>query len=297
MLGLLAVATIGFPPFGARASMPLAGEGRAAQMTSIAAAPGGGFWIQKDTSALTSHNGENIVYGEAPVLYSTTFQREGASPRFQDGKGTGSLETGARSSPGGDAPQLCGGELSSCSGFPAGPHDYTYIVAAAANPTGDGLWTVGKDGKVWTAGSTVSYGDVQNEDDPPTGLVATPSGKGYYIVTSDGSVSTFGDAVFHGSTGGSRPAGREITGMALSIATDGQVNGYWLVGEDGGVHTFGSAPFWGSTGGDNGGETVTNIVSFPAPVPGQAAQATNGCAWVHKNGHVGQATEDAPRAD
>jgi hypothetical protein len=147
------------------------------------------------------------------------------------------------------------------------------------------------------SGSTVSYGDVQNEDDPPTGLVATPSGKGYYIVTSDGSVSTFGDAVFHGSTGGSRPAGREITGMALSIATDGQVNGYWLVGEDGGVHTFGSAPFWGSTGGDNGGETVTNIVSFPAPVPGQAAQATNGCAWIHKNGHVGQATEDAPRAD
>ncbi|MBV8223954.1 MAG: hypothetical protein JO232_02060 [Verrucomicrobia bacterium] len=293
MLGLLAVATIGFPPFGARASMPLAGEGRAAQMTSIAAAPGGGFWIQKDTSALTSHNGETIVYGEAPVFDNVSTRGSIAAIPGREGywivgdRG----EIFAR----GDAPQLCGGELSSCSGFPAGPHDYMYIVAAAANPTGDGLRTVGKDGKVWTAGSTVSYGDVQNEDDPPTGLVATPSGKGCYIVTSDGSVYTFGDAVFHGSTGGSRPAGREITGMALSIATDGQVNGYWLVGEDGGVHTFGSAPFWGSTGGDNGGETVTNIVSFPAPVPGQAAQATKGYAWVHKNGHVGQATEDAPR--
>ena len=293
MLGLLAVVTIGFAPLCARASMPLAGEGRAAQMTSLAPAPGGGFWIQKDTSALTSHNGETIVYGEAPVFANVSTRGSIAAIPGREGywivgdRG----EIFAR----GDAPSLCGGKLSDCSGFPASPHDYMYIVAAAANPTGDGLWAVGKDRKVWTAGNTQSYGDVQNQQKPPTGIVATPSGKGYYIVTSDGAVFAFGDAVFHGSTGGNPPAGREITGMALSIGTDGQVNGYWLVGKDGGVHTFGSAPFWGSTGGNNGGATVTNIVSFPLPAPGQSPQATKGYAWVHENGHVGQATQDAPR--
>jgi hypothetical protein len=273
MLGLLSVVTIGFAPFGARASMPLAGEGRAAQMTSLAPAPGGGFWIQKDTSALTSHNGESAVYGQAPVFDNVSTRGSIAAIPGREGywvvgdRG----EIFAR----GDAPSLCGGELSNCSGFPAAPHDYMYIVAAAANPTGDGLWAVGKDGKVWTAGNTQSYGDVQNQKDP-TGIVATPSGKGYYIVTSDGAVFAFGDAVFHGSTGGNPPAGREITGMALSIATDGQVNGYWLVGKDGGVHTFGSAPFWGSTGGNNGGAIVTNNRFFSRACTGAISSSDKG---------------------
>jgi hypothetical protein len=60
----------------------------------------------------------------------------------------------------------------------------------------------------------------------------------------------------------------------VSIRSDGQVNGYWLVGEDGGVHAMGGTLFWGSTGRNDGGSPVTNIVSFPAPVPGQSPQAT-----------------------
>jgi hypothetical protein len=292
VLSLLAVVTIGFSPLSAGASMPISGP-KAAQMTSLGRAPGGGFWIQKDTAAPHGHNGETIFHGEAPVFDNVATRGSLAPIPGREGywivadKG----EIFAR----GDAPPLCGGELSNCSGFPAGPHDYMYIVAAAANPTGEGLWAVGKDGKVWTAGSTQSYGDVQHSQHPPTGIVTTPSGKGYYIVAADGGVFTFGDAVFFGSTGGNPPGERKITGMALSIGSDGQVNGYWLVGEDGGVHSFGSAPFWGSTGGDNGGAIVTNIVSFPAPVPGQPAQATKGYAWVQENGHVVQATADEPR--
>jgi hypothetical protein len=290
-LSYLSLIVIGFSPLAAHASMPISGP-KAAQMTSLAPAPGGGFWIQKDTSTPHGHRGETVIYGDAPVFDNVSTRGSIAPIPGREGywivgdRG----EIFAR----GDAPPLCGGELSDCSGFPAGPHDYMYIVAAAANPAGDGIWAVGKDGRVWTAGNTVSYGDVQKQDDP-TGIVATPSGNGYYIVTSDGGVFTFGDAVFFGSTGGNPPAGRKITGMALSIGSDGQVNGYWLVGEDGGVHTLGSAPFWGSTGGDNGGATVTNIVSFPAPVPGQPAQPSKGYAWVHENGHLGMATEDEPR--
>jgi hypothetical protein len=116
---------------------------------------------------------------------------------------------------------------------------------------------------------------------------ATPTGKGYYIVMEDGGVHARGDAVWYGSTGGNKPGGHDITGMALSlsIGSDGKINGYWLVASDGGVHTFGSAPFWGSTGGDNKGSPVTGIVSFPAPniFP---VQRTRGHAWVNTRGGV-----------
>jgi hypothetical protein len=93
----------------------------------------------------------------------------------------------------GDAPQLCDGRLRNCGGFPEYPTAFRAIVAAAATPTGLGLWAVGRDGKLWTAGDAQAYGDVQNETavdlpsfppelaiDPlvPTGIAATPSGKG-----------------------------------------------------------------------------------------------------------------------
>jgi hypothetical protein len=190
----------------------------------------------------------------------------------------------------GDAPYICNSALHVCTGFPGGvPKDSEIIVATAARPQGDGLWAVSRNGKVWNVGGAQSYGDAQHQAHPVTGIVATPSGNGYYIVAADGGVFSFGDAVFFCSTGGNPPAGRKITGMALSIGTNGQANGYLLVGEDGGIHRFGGALFWGSTGGNNGGSAVTNIVSFPAPVPGQPPQPTKGYAWVHQNGHVGQA--------
>ena len=104
---------------------------------------------------------------------------------------------------------------------------------------------------------------------------------------------TFSDADFHGSFGGSPPGGRDITGIALSIGDDGQVNGYWLVAKDGGVFKFGNAPFWGSTGGNDGGYPVTSIVSYPSPVPGQPPQRTRGYAWVHSDGQVGKAEDSS----
>jgi hypothetical protein len=89
--------------------------------------------------------------------------------------------------------------------------------------------------------------------------------------------------VFHGSTGGNKPGGHEVTGIAISINAGGQVNGYWLVADDGGVFTFGHAPFWGSTGGNDGGSPVISITSFPR------FTQTQGYAWVHANGSIGAA--------
>jgi hypothetical protein len=119
-----------------------------------------------------------------------------------------------------------------------------------------GLWALGRNGKVWTAGDAVPYGDVQEDPQIATGIVATPSGNGYYIVMEDGGIFAFGDAVFFGSTGGSRPGGFHITGIALSIGEDGSVNGYWLVNEDGGVLAFGGVSRWVISGGKNGEESV-----------------------------------------
>jgi hypothetical protein len=258
-------------------------------LTSVAAAPGGGFWAQWDNPEKSG----NPIYGPA----GQTLALNGA-PAFEDVSKEGSIAAipgrngywvvtrGGSIVARGDAPQLCNGELSDCSGYPKLPISTQFIVAAAAHPGGNGLWAVGRDGAVWTAGEAVAYGDVQFDGNVPTGIVATPSGNGYYIVMDNGGVHARGDAIFYGSTGGHPPGGHQITGIALSVGNDGNVNGYWLVAADGGVHTFGNAPFWGSTGGNNGGAVVTGIVSFPAPVPGQPPRRTQGYAWVNKYAEV-----------
>jgi hypothetical protein len=291
LLSLVTVTLLNVLPARAGASAPGFGGRSVASsvVTSIAASPTGGFWVQlDDLSAL-------------PV--SRTIPFDGA-PVFEDVDQPGSIAA----IPGkneywivtpygeihqrGGAPLLCSNDLKTCSRFKG--TNAGIIVGAAASPNGRGLWALGRDGAVWTAGDTQSYGDVTGDSAIPTGIVATPSGNGYYIVLSDGGVYTFGDAEFFGSTGGTPPAGRDITGMALSIGPDGQVNGYWLVGKDGGVHTFGGAEFWGSTGGNDGGNPVTSIVSYPSTVPGDPPQPTRGYAWVHSNGLVMVAEQPTP---
>jgi Helix-hairpin-helix containing domain len=96
--------------------------------------------------------------------------------------------------------------------------------------------------------ATIASGNVPKDGSTATGIVATPTGLGYYIVMEDGGVFAFGDAISHGSTGGNKPGGHSVTGIALSVADDGKVNGYWLVAEDGAVYTFGEAQFWGNAG-------------------------------------------------
>jgi hypothetical protein len=301
LLGLLALVLLHLAPGRAHASRPYVPPNtklNEQQLTSIAAAPNGGFWIQKDQwnsnrDRRDQEDGQTLSTDGAASFENVS--KAGSIAAIPGRNGYWVVSWDGRIFNRGDALSLCGGRLSDCSGFPGGvPDDVERIVAAAARPQGDGLWAVSRKGQVWTAGNARSYGDVQHQPNAVTGIVATPSGNGYYIVAKDGGVFSFGDAVFLGSTGGNLPGGRKITGMALSIGSDGKVNGYWLVGEDGGVHRMGDPPFWGSTGGNDGGSPVTNIVSFPAPVPGQPPQATKGYAWVHKDGRVGQALNFFP---
>jgi hypothetical protein len=278
-LSLLTLAILGLAPVATFASAPTVfGE----KLTSVAVTPGGDFWVQLDKGQVDSDAGETLAKEGAPVFDSVSTR--GSIAAIPGRNGYRVVTYDGRIHYRGDAPWLCGGELSYCSGFPATPNDAQYIVGAAATPTGLGLWALGRNGKVWSAGDAQSYGDAQDDPQVATGIVATPSGKGYYIVKEDGGVFSFGDAVFYGSTGGKRPGGYHVTGIALAIGVDGKVYGYWLVAANGAVYTFGQAPFWGNAGITDW--KVTSIISFPAQVPGQPPQRTRGYAWVFDNGEV-----------
>jgi hypothetical protein len=252
-------------------------------VTSIAAAPNGGIWVQVDqgfSSGLT-----RAIYG-APEFADVPDR--GSIAAIPGREGYWVVSPQGRIYSRGDAPELCGGELSNCSGFPSNPHSGQYITAAAATPDGQGLWAVGYGGQLWTAGTAQPFGDVTKERGSalPSGIAATPSGRGYYILLDDGGVFSFGDAVFYGSTGGNKPGGHLATGLALSLTPSGAVNGYWMVFDDGGVFTFGDAPFLGSSGGNNGGSIVNGIA---------ARYGGRSYAWVHQNGAVALSA-NLPRA-
>jgi hypothetical protein len=274
-------------PTGLRASAPgtnFAGHGATTSVvTSVAHDPGGGFWVQlEDTSSLNLPDvtGTYPQYG-APHYDNVT--KAGAIVAVPGTRGYWIVTEGGEILYRGPVTAPPCARLGDCTGFNA--NDGREIVAAAATPTGKGLWALGRDGSVWTVGDAQSYGDVTNDPAISTGIVGTPSGKGYYIVKADGGVFAFGDAAFYGSFGGNPPGGHDVTGIALSIDENGKVNGYWLSAVDGGVFTFGQAPFWGNPGVNP--TVVTNIISFPAPVSGGPPSRTQGYALVHDNGNVG----------
>jgi len=255
----------------ASASLPIGDD---VNLTSIAAAPNGGFWVQVDGGRTNKDNGGSRTITLGAPQFANVAER-GTIVSIPGQEGYWVVTPKGKIYARGSAPELCGGELNNCSGFD--PSGKGTIVAAAATPDGLGLWAVGRFGAVWTAGSAHPYGDVTKDSKTPTGIVATPSGKGYYIVLDDGGVYSFGDAVFHGSTGGKKPGGKSVTGLAASFDASGKINGYWMVGKDGGVFTYGDAHFLGSSGGDDGGSPVTGIAALP---DGHAY------VWVHEMGFV-----------
>lgn len=259
----------GFSAAPARASAP---NRVPANYTSIAQAPNGGYWIQVDDG----DNFYTLAIDGAPQYQSVP--EPGSITAVPGTSGYWVVTTDGHIYARGGAPELCGGNpgwLPNCSGYRPSRNP---ITGVAASPNGDGLWAVDYTRHVWTAGNVVSYGDVTNDNRRPSGIVATPSGLGYYIVMNDGGVFTRGDAVFYGSTGGTKPGGHDVTGLALSFNLTGKQTGYWLVADDGGIFTFGDAPFLGSTGGNDGGSIVTSVVT---------RLDRHSYAWVHANARLG----------
>lgn len=133
----------------------------------------------------------------------------------------------------------------------------TPAVNVAVTPSGDGSWTVTKDGGVFTAGDAGFFGSAASLKlaAPATDIVPTASGQGYFVVAADGGVFAFGDARFEGSMAGTK-LNQPVTGIVRTCQNDG----YFLVASDGGVFTFGGAQFHGSMGGLNLNREMFGIV-------------------------------------
>jgi hypothetical protein len=247
------------------------------RVTSLAPSPNGGFWVQVDGSQWADWDtGTRAIKGAS--VYDNVSE---PGTIIANGKGGYWVvsKTGTIHSRGNAFDFTECAALYWCTDFPKDPIGIQIIIGGGATPGGTGLWLLGRDGKVYAVGDAVYYGDAYNDPSVATGFAATPSGRGYYIVKEDGGVFSFGDAVFFGSTGGKKPGGSQLTGIALNVGEDLRVNGYWLVAENGGVFTFGAAPFLGNAGINF--NQVTSIVSFPL-----GSFPTQGYAWVHDNGTV-----------
>jgi len=267
LLGLLLVWLMFTTPR-ASASRP---TGDGVNLTSIAAAPNGGFWVQVDGY---SNGGvsRSLAIDGAPEFENVPHR--GSIAAIPGREGYWVVTPGGGMYARGDAPQLCNGWLSNCSAFPSEPSFHDSIVAAAATPDGQGLFAVSEDGKLWTAGTAQSFGNTNNDSHVPTGIVPTPSGRGYYIVLDDGGVYSFGDAIFHGSTGGDKPGGHHATGLAASLDASGRINGYWMVAEDGGVFTSATRPSLDPLAARMAAHTSPASPRCPAGTPMRGSMAT-----------------------
>ena len=139
-------------------------------------------------------------------------------------------------------------------------------VGAASTASGNGFWTVGADGGVFTYGNAAYHGSMGGTrlNRPVVGMAATSDDGGYWLVASDGGLFSLGDAAYHGSMGGTR-LNRPVVGMAGDPTT----GGYWEVASDGGIFSF-NAPFFGSTG----------ALRLNKPVVGMAATPDGGGYWL-----------------
>lgn len=242
-------------------------------LTSVAPNPTGlGHWIQEDRSHWSYNDNEPYIEAKG-----RTVARD-AAPSYKDkdtagtivpnpvGSGYWIVTSDGKVSRRGAAADICA-DMSKCSGY-----DYrndpieTYlvgtniVVAAAATPSGKGLWVVDEAGAVWTAGDAKPYGDVQKkryENNQPVGIFSSATGHGYTILLQEGGVHTFGDARYFGHGG---THGEDAVGIAPSYTPAGGVDGYWIVNAKGRVTAFGDAPHLGNA---SSGALVTGIATLP----------------------------------
>lgn len=132
------------------------------------------------------------------------------------------------------------------------------MVGMAPTSDGNGYWTVGSDGGVFTFGDAAFEGSMGGRHlaAPVVGMAAGPTSGSYWEVASDGGVFSFGGAPFYGSMGGKK-LGAPIVGMAVTP----DHLGYWMIASDGGVFAFGDAQYFGSMGGRSLGAPVVAMAS------------------------------------
>lgn len=126
------------------------------------------------------------------------------------------------------------------------------VIAMRSTPSGKGLYTMDRTGKILTYGDAVHRGQLYRPSDPPLGqdvvaMALTPRGAGYWLLQTDGTVTAFGDALHLGNA----VPGGTIQNGAANFATDIEshlsTNGYWILTANGGIGAFG-VPSYGNVG-------------------------------------------------
>ncbi len=114
--------------------------------------------------------------------------------------------------------------------------DAADVVGVAFSPTGSGLWSVTRSGRVFAVGAVVNYGSVPMHlaRNRVVGIAANAQGTGYWVATRGGRVYGFGDARSFGSV---RQTTR--TGAVVAI-TRSNGDGYYLLDRSGHVTGFGT---------------------------------------------------------
>ncbi|MGE0706443.1 MAG: glycoside hydrolase family 25 protein [Planctomycetota bacterium] len=115
-----------------------------------------------------------------------------------------------------------------------------FMRGIAPNSTGNGFWTISKDGGVQAYGDATFRGTWSAQHAQPViGITRSASGLGYWAYTADGKVKAYGDATDQGGLTAAPSA--PVTAMAATPSK----RGYWLFGRDGEVHAFGDAQDYG----------------------------------------------------
>jgi hypothetical protein len=153
VLSLLTLAILGLTPDRTHASYPLKLLGAGAGLlTSVAAAPGpywfsphGGFWVQVDGRSGKFPGDKTLATDGSPVFGNVATRgtiiaipsgKTDAVPAPPNRNGYWVVSAGGTIHARGDAPVLCDGNLSSCSGYPKNPDLEEVIVAGTASRSG-----------------------------------------------------------------------------------------------------------------------------------------------------------------
>jgi hypothetical protein len=123
-LSLLTLSILGLTPVSADASLPVLGR-NGSVVTSVATAPGDGFWVQLDRLTWDG-SGATLGLEGAPGFESV--DKRGSIAAVPGRNGYWVVTDEGQIFDRGDAPHLCDGLLSNCSGFPKEPGFPSMIV-------------------------------------------------------------------------------------------------------------------------------------------------------------------------
>lgn len=124
------------------------------------------------------------------------------------------------------------------------------VIAMRSTPSGNGLYTMDRAGKILTYGDAVHRGQIYRPDDPPLGqdvvaMALTPGGGGYWTLQTNGIVTAFGDAVHRGNADIAGAIGNGSANFATDIDSHLSTNGYWVLTANGTIQAFG-VPSYGN---------------------------------------------------